>query len=68
MPRLHKLLLLFLIFDIVIALFVPIAAAFQSYKLPALVALFFFLAILMVPYAYLWRFAYLGRPHKKKGT
>ena len=71
MPRLYKLVLLFLLFDILVALLFPIAAAFQSHRLPALVTLFFFLAILLTAYAYLWRFGYLGKitpPDRKSSS
>jgi NADH:ubiquinone oxidoreductase subunit 3 (subunit A) len=46
------------------ALFAPIAAIFQSHKLPALAAIFFFLLLPGIAYAYLWRFNYLTPPPK----
>ena len=57
--RFYIVALVFLVFDVEIAMFYPWATIFQEYKLPALVTMLTFFAVLMVGYVYLWRFGYL---------
>lgn len=57
--RFYIIALVFLVFDVEVALFYPWAAVYQEYKNVALVDMLFFFAILMVGYVYLWRFGYL---------
>ncbi|MCL2646543.1 MAG: NADH-quinone oxidoreductase subunit A [Phycisphaerales bacterium] len=64
MLRLLNITILFLLFLVFIALFFPIAAAFQAHKLAGIVALFFFLLIFLIPLAYLQRYGYFRRSGK----
>jgi NADH-quinone oxidoreductase subunit A len=57
--RFYIVALVFLVFDVEIALFYPWATIFNQFKLPALVDMIAFFVILMVGYLYLWRFGYL---------
>ena len=57
--RFYIIALVFLVFDVEVALFYPWATVYQQYKSVALVDMLFFFAILMVGYVYLWRFGYL---------
>ena len=57
--RFYIVALVFLVFDVEIALFYPWSTVFQQFKLPALVDMLAFFVILMVGYVYLWRFGYL---------
>ena len=57
--RFYIIALVFLVFDVEIALFYPWSTVFQTHKLPALLDMFAFSGILMVGYVYLWRFGYL---------
>lgn len=57
--RFYIVALVFLVFDVEVALFYPWATIFQDFKLAALVDMLVFFAILGVGYIYLWRFGYL---------
>ncbi len=57
--RFYIIALIFLVFDVEIALFYPWATVYQQFKLPALLDMLGFFGILLVGYAYLWRFGYL---------
>ncbi len=57
--RFYIIALIFLVFDVEIALFYPWATVYQQFKLPALLDMLAFFGILLVGYAYLWRFGYL---------
>lgn len=57
--RFYIVALVFLVFDVEIALFYPWATVFYESKLTALVDLLVFMGVLMVGYVYLWRFGYL---------
>jgi NADH-quinone oxidoreductase subunit A len=57
--RFYIVALVFLVFDVEIALFYPWAAVFQEFKREALIDMLIFFAVLMVGYVYLWRFGYL---------
>lgn len=57
--RFYIIALVFLVFDVEVALFYPWATVYQEYKNVALVDMLFFFGILMVGYVYLWRFGYL---------
>jgi len=57
--RFYIIALVFLVFDVEVALFYPWATVYQANKNTALVDMIFFFGILMVGYAYLWRFGYL---------
>ena len=57
--RFYIVALVFLVFDVEIALFYPWASVFQQFKLEALIDMIIFFSVLMVGYAYLWRFGYL---------
>jgi NADH:ubiquinone oxidoreductase subunit 3 (subunit A) len=53
---------LYVIFSVMAAVATPVAVVFRAHELAALVALFFFFAVPLVGYVYLWRFGYLGGP------
>jgi len=57
--RFYIVALVFLVFDVEIALFYPWAAVFQKFRAAALVDMLVFFTIIMVGYVYLWRFGYL---------
>ncbi len=57
--RFYIIALVFLVFDVEVALFYPWATVYQNYKNVALVDMLFFFGVLMVGYVYLWRFGYL---------
>jgi NADH-quinone oxidoreductase subunit A len=57
--RFYIVALVFLVFDVEIALFYPWATIYQDFKLAALVDMLVFFAVLGVGYVYLWRFGYL---------
>ena len=57
--RFYIIALVFLVFDVEIALFYPWATVYQQFKLAALLDMLAFFAVLLVGYAYLWRFGYL---------
>ena len=57
--RFYIVALVFLVFDVEVALFYPWATVYQNNKLPALLDMLVFFAILLVGYVYLWRFGYL---------
>lgn len=57
--RFYIIALIFLVFDVEVALFYPWATVYQQYKNVALVDMLAFFGILMVGYVYLWRFGYL---------
>jgi NADH-quinone oxidoreductase subunit A len=51
--------LIFIVFDVEIALFYPWAVVYKSAGLAGLVDMLFFFGVLVVGYVYLWRFGYL---------
>lgn len=57
--RFYVVALVFLIFDIEIALFYPWAVVYKSAGVAALWDMLFFFAVLVVGFAYLWKFGYL---------
>lgn len=57
--RFYIVALVFLVFDVELALFYPWASVFQEFKTEALVDMIVFFGVLMVGYIYLWRFGYL---------
>lgn len=57
--RFYVVALVFLIFDIEIALFFPWAVVYREAGAAALWDMLFFFAVLVVGFAYLWRFGYL---------
>ncbi len=62
--RFYIIALVFLVFDVEVALFYPWAVAYGSnvdvqFRTWALVDMLFFFGVLMVGFAYLWRFGYL---------
>ena len=61
--RFYVVALVFLVFDVEIALFYPWAVVYgsgdQSVKLAALYDMLFFFGVLVVGFLYLWRFGYL---------
>lgn len=57
--RFYIIALIFLVFDVEVALFYPWAAVYKAVQLPALIDMLAFFAILLVGYVYLWRFGYL---------
>jgi len=57
--RFYVVALVFLIFDIEIALFYPWAVVYRQAGVAALWDMLFFFAVLVVGYLYLWRFGYL---------
>ncbi len=57
--RFYVVALVFLIFDIEIALFYPWAVVYREAGVAALWDMLFFFAVLVVGYLYLWRFGYL---------
>ena len=57
--RFYIIALVFLVFDVEIALFYPWASVFGAHKPEALVDMLIFFAVLFVGYVYLWRFGYL---------
>jgi len=57
--RFYVVALVFLIFDIEIALFYPWAVVYRAAGVAALWDMLFFFAVLVVGYLYLWRFGYL---------
>ncbi len=57
--RFYVVALIFLVFDVEVALFYPWAAVFRSARLPALIDALVFFAVLLVGFVYLWRFDYL---------
>lgn len=57
--RFYIIALVFLVFDVEIALFYPWAVVYMNNKGPALIDMLVFFAVLLVGYVYLWRFGYL---------
>ncbi|MBU0639611.1 MAG: NADH-quinone oxidoreductase subunit A [Planctomycetes bacterium] len=57
--RFYVVALVFVIFDIEIALFYPWAVVYKAAGLAGLWDMLFFFAVLVVGYLYLWRFGYL---------
>lgn len=57
--RFYVVALVFLIFDIEIALFYPWAVVYREAGIGALWDMLFFFAVLVVGFAYLWKFGYL---------
>lgn len=57
--RFYIVALVFLVFDVEVALFYPWATVYQQFKLAALVDMLVFFGVLLVGYIYLWRFGYL---------
>lgn len=60
--RFYIVALVYLVFDVEVALFYPWAVAFganASNRPTALIDMLFFFGVLMVGYAYLWKFGYL---------
>ena len=57
--RFYVVALVFVIFDVEIALFYPWAVAYKQAGLAGLVDMLFFFGVLVVGYLYLWRFGYL---------
>lgn len=57
--RFYIVALVFLVFDVEVALFYPWATVFQQFKLAALIDMLVFFVVLGVGYVYLWRFGYL---------
>jgi NADH-quinone oxidoreductase subunit A len=81
--RFYIIALVYLVFDVEVALFYPWAVAYGSNpanRPVALVDMLFFFGVLMVGYAYLWKFGYLDwvrsaattslekRPHESKAA
>jgi NADH-quinone oxidoreductase subunit A len=57
--RFYIVALVFLVFDVELALFYPWASVYQVFKTEALIDMIIFFGVLMVGYVYLWRFGYL---------
>jgi len=57
--RFYVVALVFLIFDIEVALFYPWAVVYRDAGIAALWDMLFFFAVLVVGFLYLWRFGYL---------
>lgn len=57
--RFYVVALVFVIFDVEIALFYPWAVVFRESGLAGLIDMLFFFGVLVVGYLYLWRFGYL---------
>lgn len=57
--RFYIVALVFLIFDVEIALFYPWASVFEQFKAEGLIDMLIFFVVLFVGYIYLWRFGYL---------
>lgn len=57
--RIYVVALVFIIFDVEIALFYPWAVVFKDAGLAGLLDMLFFFGVLVVGYLYLWRFGYL---------
>jgi NADH-quinone oxidoreductase subunit A len=57
--RFYVVALVFVVFDVEIALFYPWAVVFKEAGLPAVFDMLFFFSILGIGYLYLWRFGYL---------
>jgi NADH-quinone oxidoreductase subunit A len=57
--RFYIVALVFVIFDVEIALFYPWAVVYKESGLAGLVDMLFFFGVLVVGYLYLWRFGYL---------
>jgi len=73
--RFYVVALVFLVFDIEIALFYPWAVVYREAGVAALWDMLFFFAVLVVGYLYLWRFGYLdwirateGPTRRRSGT
>src|SRR5215813_6052541 len=57
--RFYVVALVFVVFDVEIALFYPWAVVFKSAGVTGLWDMLFFFGVIVVGYAYLWRFGYL---------
>lgn len=57
--RFYVVALVFLVFDIEIALFYPWAVVYREAGIPALWDMLFFFGVIVVGFMYLWRFGYL---------
>lgn len=57
--RFYVVALVFIVFDIEIALFYPWAVVYRSAGIAALWDMLFFFGVIVVGYLYLWRFGYL---------
>lgn len=57
--RFYVVALVFVIFDVSVALFYPWAVVFREAGVAGLLPLFFFFGVLTVGYVFLWRFGYL---------
>ncbi len=57
--RFYVVALVFIIFDVEIALFYPWAVVYKASGLPALWDMLFFFGVLAVGFLYLWRYGYL---------
>lgn len=65
--RFYVVALVFLVFDIEIVLFYPWAVIFRAAGVAALWDMLFFFAVLVVGFAYLWRFGYLDWVRATRG-
>ncbi|MCG8407311.1 MAG: NADH-quinone oxidoreductase subunit A [Phycisphaerales bacterium] len=66
--RFYVVALVFLIFDIEIALFYPWAVVYREAGVGALWDMLFFFAVLVVGFLYLWRFGYLDWVRATEGS
>ena len=57
--RFYIVALVFLVFDVELALFYPWATVYAQYKSAALIDMLIFVAVIFVGFMYLWRFGYL---------
>ncbi len=57
--RFYIVALVFLVFDVEVALFYPWSTIYQEHKVAALLDMLVFFGLILVGYVYLWRFGYL---------